>query len=116
MLSVQMIGFWDAAMVAAYRKELVREIAKFSAGGRFPHDIGALVDLREQSILPPETTEAIQNLTESEWPAGNPAAVIISPSMIQKGQSRRMGVRLTNIAFFTDEGEAVDWLIGQRTR
>lgn len=115
-LLVRMIGFWHAAIVEAYRKTLVREIANLSAGGHFPEDVGALVDLREQSILPRETAEAIQNLTETEWPSGNPAAVIISPSMIQKGQSGRMSVRLTNISFFTEEAKAVDWLMGQLAR
>jgi hypothetical protein len=54
----------------------------------------------------------MQEVTENEWPTSNPAAVILSPSMIQKSQTGRMSVRLQNIAFFTQEDEALAWLKG----
>ncbi|WP_139114826.1 hypothetical protein [Rhizorhabdus dicambivorans] len=112
LLVVRMTGLWDSSTVRSYRTALVAQISSLKAGGRFPATIGALVDLREQAILPKDTAEAMQEVTENEWPTSNPAAVILSPSKIQKSQTGRMSVRLQNIAFFTEEQEALAWLKG----
>lgn len=109
-LVVRMTGLWDSSTVGSYRAALVSHISRLRVGGRFPPKIGALVDMREQAILPKDAAEAFQDVIENDWPTANPSAVILSPSMIQKTQTGRMSARLPNAAFFTEEQEALAWL------
>ena len=108
LLRVTMRGLWSLETVEEYRRAALAAAARMTSSGCASGSILALVDARDGSAQQQDVIAAYRDRMSGGDLVPGRLATLVS-SMLFKRQVERIG--LPNQRLFTDEAEALDWLL-----
>ena len=109
LVRLTLFGLWDVAAVDRYAAAAQAAFSTLTKAGTPLDRCKVLIDLRQHGVQPREVTERIQIWLKKALSGGALHAVLVSESLLQGMQARRVGT-LLDAEFFANEVMALDWL------
>ncbi len=108
LLRITMRGFWTVATIDEYRRAVRAAGARLLAAGCASGSIVALVDVRDGGVQQQEVVAAYRERMGGDELAPHRLATLVSSALLKRQVER---IALANQRLFTDEAEAMAWLL-----
>lgn len=111
LLRITMRGHWDVETVRRYKDAIGRAAAGLYDAGNAPGSLVALVDVRGGGAQSQEVIAYYQEELGGPYgPAPRRLATLVSSALFKRQVER---IAIANQRLFTDEKEALDWLLSE---
>lgn len=108
MLRIVMRGHWTLDTVDEYKRAMLAAAGKLVAAGCKPDDIIALCDTREHGPQSQDVVARFKQMLGGDGFAPRRLATVTSSALLKRQVER---IAVANQRLFTDEAEALAWLL-----
>ena len=108
LLRIVMRGHWDVETVREYKAAVLGAVGKLRSAGCAPGDVVALVDIRDAGAQSQDVIGAYKDDWQDPGLIPRRLATVVTSALFKRQVER---IAIPNQRFFTDEVEALSWLL-----